>query len=440
MAFTNLATKLILNDKQINAGSLSNGFPFLKFAWEVEIQVGEEEAKGLNSTGPLIAKSCELPRFSVDTQVVNVYNHKTIVQTKMNYEPITMTFYDQTNNTAESLIWQYVKGQFDPSDASKKPGILPLTITIKLKNLSGDGEDKVYTLKNAFIVDAQHDTLDYTTSDPILWTMTLRYEDLETSDFAGPTPTDGGAGIKPLPKPPSKPVVNSLPNPPATKPPKSDAKDEVSYNSEWSDPMGTTDAYHIMNAASQNPPKKTQQWPDLAESKDNGWVRAGGKENANTGAAWGNPTLLRQAEKARQSTAQSPSTGPTTTKVQSPYTAQQAANARAEYTRNDPRRLDGDDGVNTAYKEAYASEYAKYSQRFDPTGNSPRGRQAADQAARLKALQVSPRYTSQVRTYNADGPMTDTYRPSQPQSVNNPTTAATQQSKENRVLSRGGDY
>jgi hypothetical protein len=444
MAFTNLASKLILNDKQINAGPLSNGFPFIKFAWTVEIQVGEEgEPKGIESTGPLVAKTCELPRFSIDTQVVNVYNHKTIVQTKMNYEPITMTFYDQTNSTAESLIWEYVNGQFDPTDASKKPGVLPLTIIITLSNLSGEGEDKVYTLKNAYIVDAQHDTLDYSTSDPVLWTLTVRYEDLETNEFKGETPGDGGAGIKALPKPPSKPVVGKLPDPPpVTKPPKSDAKDEAPYNNEWSDPMGTTDAYHIMNAAqgTKPAPEPTQKWPDLAESKNSAWVQAGGKENAETGAAWGNPTLARQAEKARQAREQSPSTGAAATKVQSPYSAQQAANARADYARNDPRRLDGESGLNTAYKEAYASEYSKYSRIYNPTGNSAQGEQAARNAADLKARVASPKYTSQVRTYNADGSMTDTYRPSQPQSVNNPTTAAAQQSRENRALSKNGDY
>ncbi len=431
MAFTNLATKLILNDKQINSDSLSNGFPFLKFAWEIELQVGEGEAKGLNSTGPLVAKSCELPRFSIDTQVVNAYNHKTIVQTKMNYEPITMTFYDQTNSTAESLVWEYVKGQFDSTDASKKPGIMPLTVVIKLKNLSGEGEDKVYTLRNAFIVDAQHDTLDYTTSDPILWTLTLRYEDLETADFAEATPSDGGAGIKALPKPPSKPVVNALPNPPATKPPKSDAKDEVSYNNEWSDPMGTTDAYHIMNAAqgTKEPPKKTQQWPDLAESKNNAWVRAGGQENPETGAAWGNPTLARQAERARLSGKKNPSTGDTSSQVQSPFTAEQAARARADYSRNDPRRLDGADGLNPTFKEAYASEYSRYNRIYNPNGTSATGQKIAEDAARTKALVAAPMYKSQVRTQTSNGNYVDKNVVYQPNSVNNIGT-----------LSKNGDY
>ena len=179
MAFTNLAKHKILNGQDSHGAGpdtspMGDGYVFLKYAWSVKIS-----DKDLASAPPLVAKTCELPRWSVETQIVNVYNHKTIVQTKLNYEPITMTFYDQVNGTAERLMWDYVKGQFDTTDGSKTPNFSPLTIEITMKDLSGDGlGDKVYTLKNAFITDAQHDTLDYATSDVILWTITVRYEDL----------------------------------------------------------------------------------------------------------------------------------------------------------------------------------------------------------------------------------------------------------------------
>ena len=182
----------MLNGNQNNNGQpQGNGFPYLKFAWEVEI-AGE----GLAS-GPLVAKTCELPRWSTDTQIINVYNHKTIVQTKFNFEPITMSFYDQCNNIADSVIWGFVKGQFDSTDGSKAPTFSGLTIIITQKNLSGDGgPDKVYTLTNAFITDAQHDTLDYSASDVVLWTITVRYEDLSTAGFDSSTPSNP-TGIKP---------------------------------------------------------------------------------------------------------------------------------------------------------------------------------------------------------------------------------------------------
>lgn len=473
MAFTNLATKLLLNDKQINSGPLSDGFPYLKFAWEVELSLGSGgESKGLFSTGPLVAKTCELPRFSVETQVVNVYNHKTIVQTKMNYEPITMTFYDQTNNVAESLIWEFVKGQFDSPDVTKKNSTLPLTVKITMKNLSGEGDDKVYTLTDAFIVDAQHDTLDYSTSDPVVWTITLRYEELNIEgikglDFKGPRKGDKGAGIKKLPKPPSRPSVVAVP---ITKPPMADANVETG-------------------------PSK--------------WVQAGGEENGPLGAAWGNPNLTKQsarhrnktqtapasttpfpaAEKTRyvstaeydkeiarfssgsdptlapnaryietlkreralvadnQSNAEtarlaragtaSPSTGATTTKVQSPATEREAASARAAYARTDPRRIDGD-GYNPAYKEAYANAYAKEMSKYDTSKLSPSAKagieRGAGQAASAQAKTVAPMYSSQVRTRNADGSFTDRYVP---QSVNNnPSATSSQSNKEQQYVKK----
>lgn len=433
MAFTNLATKLLLNDMQVNSGPLGNGFPFIKFAWQVELQVGTNESKGLSSTGPLVAKTCELPRFSIETQIINAYNHKTIVQTKMNYEPITMTFYDQTNGTAESLIWSYIKKQFDSTDGSKKAGVLEdmsLTVTITLKNLSGEGEDKVYVLKNAYIVDGQHDTLDYSTSDPVLWTLTLRYEDLEAPEFNEATPGDKGAGIAALPKPPSKPVVGAMPTPP-TQPPKADAKKEFDGRTVWeaeglpyTDPYGTTDGAAIMAASQSNSaPSKTSSWPNTRETNSS-W-----EGNADDPEA---QTFVKPYNA---------STGTASTKVQSPATAQQAADARATYARTDPRRLDNEEGgLNQKYKETYADEYASRVSKIPPNANPTvrrtMERQAA-QAADLKARVASPKYTSQVRTQNADGSFTDR-AVLQPQSVNNASTAASQSAKEQRFVNRTG--
>lgn len=486
---------------QVNAGPLGNGFPYLKFAWEVELsldsgnsagrsqtaQSGNSEApassndsgtsKGLFSTGPLVAKTCELPRFSVETQVVNVYNHKTIVQTKMNYEPITMTFYDQTNNVAESLIWEFVKGQFDPTDVTKKPGLLPLSVKIKMKNLSGAGEDKVYILKNAFIIDAQHDTLDYSTSDPVVWTITLRYEDLEVNgikglDFKGPRKGDKGAGIKKLPKPPSKPSVVSVP---ITKPPKADANVETG-------------------------PSK--------------WRQAGGEDNGPLGAAWGNPNLTKQsarhrnktqtapasttafpaAEKTRyvstaeydkeiarfsrgsdptlapnaryietlkreraivadnQSNAETarlarasttnPSTGSTTPAVVNktqdsvPKVPEQVQSkkplsaANQEFIKQESSYVKEDRGMNPEYKKAYLAELEKN----PPITNSPQSRETARDIADMKALQKAPRYSSQVRTQNADGSFTDRQAP---RSVNNnPSATSTQANREQQYVKK----
>jgi hypothetical protein len=283
MSFSNIAKNKILNGQDSHGAGpdtrpMGDGYVFLKYAWSLKIS-----DKDLDSAPPLVAKTCELPRWSTDTQIVNVYNHKTIVQTKLNYEPITMSFYDQVNGAAERLIWDYVQGQFDDTDGSKTSNYSPLTIEISMKDLSGEGAgDKVYTLTNAFITDAQHDSLDYSTSDVVLWTITVRYEDLKISGvkdlkFEGPTPKVR-TGIAALPKykPPKKPI---------TKPPKADAKKEIERGGRDSE-------------FAKRDPRRT----DLSN-----WEKAGGGVTGG-GAAFGNPNLTKQAAKARASAQKSPST------------------------------------------------------------------------------------------------------------------------------------
>lgn len=401
MAFTNLAKNKILNGQDSHGAGpdtrpMGDGYVFLKYAWTVKIS-----DKDLDSAPPLVAKTCELPRWSVETQIVNVYNHKTIVQTKLNYEPITMSFYDQINGSAERLMWDYVKGQFDDTDGSKTPNYAPLTIEIAMKDLSGEGiGDKVYTLKSAFITDAQHDTLDYSTSDVVLWTITVRYEDLEISgvkdlDFKGPTPV-ANTGIAALPKPPAKPR-------PITKPPKADAKKEIERGGRSSE-FARTDPRRI----------------DLSN-----WEKAGGGVTGG-GAAFGNPNLTKQAARARASAQKSPSTkawpsgtseatydamGNVTGQSYSPSTGTTAPATTNKQRELTPKQKDfvvqqEAEVKNSGYNEAYKKSYIDNLKKNPPVTNSPQSMQAAKRNAEALALRDSPRYPSQTRTVD-NGVITD---------------------------------
>ena len=372
MSYTNLATKLIQNGQQ-TFGSfpdnrpLSTGFVFLKFAWEVEISMEGSDPMGLSSTGPLIAKTCELPRWSVDTQIVNVYNHKTIVQTKMSYEPNTLSFYDQSSGAAETLIWDFIKAQFDPSDGSKAPTFKPLTVKITMKDLSGDAgaKDKVYTLRNAYIVDAQHDTLDYSSSEPVLWTITIRYEDLETNEFKGETPKTS-TGIAALPKPPKKvlPSANSF------------------------DQLG----------------KKIKADAAAELSK---WLQAGGKETGG-GAAYGNPNMVNKYNKKPVAVTEwpttpsivsgianafgfSPSTGTPATNNAKPLTISPRAKL---FITNEENRIKNMPDVTPEWKTAYIAALKE----LPPQGVSATSQNAARLWAMGQASRKAPMQVTQSRT------------------------------------------
>lgn len=57
-----------------------------------------KDSAQLTETGQLV-KSVSLPKFSVDSKTLNAYNRKNIVQTKINYDPVNITFHDDGNNT-----------------------------------------------------------------------------------------------------------------------------------------------------------------------------------------------------------------------------------------------------------------------------------------------------------------------------------------------------
>jgi hypothetical protein len=186
---------------------VSNKYPYLKYTWKATFLYTLDSLCTPVTTEDLTLKTFELPRWTTDTQVVNAYNHKTIVQTRLNWEPITISFYDQQNDAVDSFIWSFVRGQFDPSDASKAARHTPFDVMISMhRNSNGplviaSNSSKDYLLRNCYIIDATHDTLDYSQSDVVLWTITLRYEDLtELCSFIGETP-QAAVGIADLSPP-----------------------------------------------------------------------------------------------------------------------------------------------------------------------------------------------------------------------------------------------
>jgi len=55
----------------------------------------------------LMVKTADLPKFSMGTEVLNQYNKKTVIQTKMTYSPVTFTFHDDMDNMITELWKNY---------------------------------------------------------------------------------------------------------------------------------------------------------------------------------------------------------------------------------------------------------------------------------------------------------------------------------------------
>jgi hypothetical protein len=269
-----------------------------------------------------------------------------------------------------------------------------------MRNLSGEGEDRIYTLGNAFITDAQHDTADYTSSDPILWTITVRYETLDTTDFAGkPKTIQTGIAKKEKPK-------KETPVPPSVSPP--DAK--INNESEppmYTDPMGTTDGAAIMAAAGNSPARSTPQtnWPS-------------GSSNP-TYDAMGNVTGSNY----------SPSTGSNEPSQTSSQPTHPLTSSQQTFVDKETAAVNSNPALNDKWKESYIRNLKEN----PPLSNDPVHVRDAQETARLFALKDAPMYSSQTRTVD-NGVYTDrsTINPGQP-GTSNTGVNNTQLSRENNA-------
>lgn len=73
----------------------------------------------------LMVKSADLPKFTVETKTLNAYNRPNIVQNKLRYEPINITFHDDSSNLIRNFWTSYLKYYYRDSDYQLSSYSLP---------------------------------------------------------------------------------------------------------------------------------------------------------------------------------------------------------------------------------------------------------------------------------------------------------------------------
>jgi hypothetical protein len=64
----------------------------------------------------IMAKSVALPKFSVSTKTYNAYNRKNIAQEKINYDPLTITFHDDSADVVRNFWYGYYSYYYRDAD------------------------------------------------------------------------------------------------------------------------------------------------------------------------------------------------------------------------------------------------------------------------------------------------------------------------------------
>ena len=99
--------------------------PKQKFLFHVVFNINTNALKSLNFTYQhrneinMLVKKCDLPKFSIQTETLNQYNRKKVVQSKIDYTPINITFHDDNLGVVGQLWQNYFGYYYGDSQAAK---------------------------------------------------------------------------------------------------------------------------------------------------------------------------------------------------------------------------------------------------------------------------------------------------------------------------------
>lgn len=69
-----------------------------------------------------LVKTVDLPKYSIDTHTLNQYNRKRVVQTKINYDPVTIAFHDDGGDVMRNMWYNYYSYYYkDPTQQYLSP-------------------------------------------------------------------------------------------------------------------------------------------------------------------------------------------------------------------------------------------------------------------------------------------------------------------------------
>lgn len=178
--------------------------PKQKFLYHVVFNINSTALKSLSfkykhqNEINMLVKSAELPKFTLQTETLNQYNRKKVVNVKLDYQPVTLRFHDDNFGVVGQLWYNYYHYYFGDTSAADIPGAynrtamknqsfvkgkfgldngssIPFFTSIDVYQLARKAWYK-YKLINPYVTAWNHDTVDSSSNSPGEQAMTIAYE------------------------------------------------------------------------------------------------------------------------------------------------------------------------------------------------------------------------------------------------------------------------
>ena len=134
------------------------------------------------------------PNVSFEQITVDVYNSRVYLAGKHTWEPVTLNLREDVSNNVQKLVGEQLQKQFDFFEQSSAASGSDYKFVTRIEILDGgNGANaanvlETYELYGCYVENANYNTLNYATSEPVTVTLSIRY------DNAIQTPQGTGIG------------------------------------------------------------------------------------------------------------------------------------------------------------------------------------------------------------------------------------------------------
>ena len=192
MAISTLSKLTVPLDSNASASNQGLLMPKLQYRFRVSL-----ENFGTSSPTTELTKQVmdvTRPNVTFDQMTVDIYNSKVFLAGKHTWEPITINFREDVSNNVQKLVGEQLQKQFDffeqsgAASGSDYKFVTRIEILVGCNGANAASVLDTYELYGCYVENANYNTLNYATSEPVTVTISIRY------DNAIQTPQGTGIG------------------------------------------------------------------------------------------------------------------------------------------------------------------------------------------------------------------------------------------------------
>ena len=192
MAISTLSKLTVPLDSNASASNQGLLMPKLQYRFRVSLENFGTSSPTTELTKQVIDTT--RPNVTFDQMTVDIYNSKVFLAGKHTWEPITINFREDVSNNVQKLVGEQLQKQFDFFEQSGAASGSDYKFVTRIEILDGgNGANAAsvldtYELYGCYVENANYNTLNYATSEPVTVTISIRY------DNAIQTPQGTGIG------------------------------------------------------------------------------------------------------------------------------------------------------------------------------------------------------------------------------------------------------